>query len=257
MHRARVRAVRRVVDTSEPCGIQMDHVRNNLKKEQMLEERYSEIDRDNRILLKKMSDIMQNGSLQTPRPGDGRVLGPVSLNRDARKKELFRITKENHVILRRIQQAQPFYNHVEMEGIFKKSGFYLKNASEFPVLTRTPRRADISQSEMHRLESGHGFGQRFVPNTGSVSSREPLPPKIRTAAQPSKIPAVLPQPPSSAGTRPITVETGELDADPMVSTGFSTGLLRAEIELGATTGDAQFRMRGFTPQLKDKKSLEY
>merc|ERR1740123_622605 len=63
----------------------------NLKKEQMLEERYTEIDRENRILLKKMSDIAK----QTP-PNSARVPGgPHSLNRDARKRELLRITSDN------------------------------------------------------------------------------------------------------------------------------------------------------------------
>merc|ERR1719195_2438130 len=76
----------------------------NWKKEQMLEERYTEIDRENRILLKKMSNIAK----QTP-PNSARVPGPHSLNRDARKRELLRITSDNQAILKRIQQAQPVY----------------------------------------------------------------------------------------------------------------------------------------------------
>lgn len=135
MHRARVRNVRSLVDTSEPTAIQMDHVRINLKREQQLEERYSEIDRENRILLNKMSNIMRQ---QGP-PVDERPPGPQSLNRDFRKKELLRITKENQSILKRIQQAQPQYNHVEWEGHHRRNLGYLQNCAEYPLILKSPR----------------------------------------------------------------------------------------------------------------------
>mmetsp|Transcript_4759 Transcript_4759/g.15657 ORF Transcript_4759/g.15657 Transcript_4759/m.15657 type:complete len:387 (+) Transcript_4759:54-1214(+) len=170
LHRARIQTAKRIVDTAEPSAQQMDHVRNNLKREQLLEERYSEIDRENRILLKKMSEIMQNGSLATPRPDDRRTPGPMSLNRDARKKELLRITKDNQNILRRIQQAQPVYNHVEMEGGFKKNVNYLKNCAEYPLVLRTPRSARgfgaNASSELVRI-------QEDVPQA-PLSARLPL-----------------------------------------------------------------------------------
>lgn len=134
MHRTRLRNVRPLIDTSEPKAVQFDHLRMNLKKEQMLEERYTEIDRENRILLKKMSDIAK----QTP-PNSARVPGPHSLNRDARKRELLRITSDNQAILKRIQQAQPVYNHVEMQGERRKQQTYLRNCTEFPLVLRSAR----------------------------------------------------------------------------------------------------------------------
>jgi len=121
----------------------MEHVRNNLKKEQMLEERYSEIDRENRILLKKMTEIMRQQASETPR--ETRHPGPQSLNRDARKKELLRITKENQTILKRIQQAQPVYNHIEWEGNHRKNACYLKNCAEYPLVLRSARGAKTSE----------------------------------------------------------------------------------------------------------------
>lgn len=137
MHRDRVRNVRSLVDTSLPAVSQMEHVRNNLKKEQQLEERYSEIDRENRILLKKMTEIMRQQAPETAR--EKRQPGPQSLNRDARKKELLRITKENQSILKRIQQAQPVYNHIEWEGNNRKNLVYLKNSAEYPLVLRSAR----------------------------------------------------------------------------------------------------------------------
>lgn len=61
-------------------------------------ERYTEIERENRILLEKMSNIMQN-----PKPnlysmgtgGLGTTVIKKSLNRDKRRRELVKITQEN------------------------------------------------------------------------------------------------------------------------------------------------------------------
>jgi hypothetical protein len=93
----------------------------------MLEERYTEIERENRILLEKMTNILQKqrgqvytanaivagtssiggtrehsqmngGFIDMPMTADGKR----SLNRDARKRELTKITRENQLILRRL-----------------------------------------------------------------------------------------------------------------------------------------------------------
>lgn len=57
-------------------------------------ERYHQIDYENRILLKKMSDIMRTHSLDNINPNAGRV---KSLNADLRKRELRKIMDENRV----------------------------------------------------------------------------------------------------------------------------------------------------------------
>merc|ERR1719188_1665672 len=67
----------------------MDHFRNNLKKERLLEDRYMEIDRENSMLLKKMSDQMNKPN---PYANLSTAAKPASLNRDKRKQELMAIT---------------------------------------------------------------------------------------------------------------------------------------------------------------------
>lgn len=129
MHRSRIKNIRSQVDTREPSTMQYDHLRNNLKREQMLEERYSQIDRENMNLLQKMSDIMKHPTFSVPRS----VSGPVSLNRDFRKTELLRITRENQAILKRIQRTQPVYNHVDWEESHRKHASYLSNCAEYPI----------------------------------------------------------------------------------------------------------------------------
>uniref|UniRef100_A0A6T0T8J7 Uncharacterized protein n=1 Tax=Alexandrium monilatum TaxID=311494 RepID=A0A6T0T8J7_9DINO len=132
LHKQRMKHVRPQVDTSQPTTVHLDHLRNNLKREQLLEERYHEIDRENKILLQKMSDIMKSSTYSGARAQSG----PPSLNRDARKTELMRITQENQGILKRIQRAQPVYNHVQWEDSYRRSAQYLKNSSEYPLVLK-------------------------------------------------------------------------------------------------------------------------
>jgi hypothetical protein len=72
----------------------------NLKRQQLDEERYSSIERANYLLLERMSHIMTHPQTVDMKQS---LPPPKSLNKDGRKKELMRITEENHNILRRIQ----------------------------------------------------------------------------------------------------------------------------------------------------------
>lgn len=158
LHRERIMNMKSTIDTTQPKVLALGHLVTNMKREQLLEERYSEIDRENRILLNKMSEIMAKPGVSTPRGASGTPRtprdasrGPVSLNRDFRKKELLRITKENQNILKRIQQAQPVYNHVESEGSYRKHQAYVRNCAEYPVVLGTPRKTPRSMGASSEL----------------------------------------------------------------------------------------------------------
>lgn len=140
MLKNRIKTMKPQIDNAVPSVAFLDHVRNNLKREQMLEERYHLIDRDNRILLMKMSDIMRHtthGSVERSKSS------PVSLTRDARKAQLNRITQENGSLLKRIQQVQPVYNVVSWEDDYRKSFAYFKNSAEYPPVLK---RGGLSKS---------------------------------------------------------------------------------------------------------------
>lgn len=155
LHRERIKNMKPQVNTSEPVVWGMEHVRNNLKREQMLEDRYSEIDHENRILLEKMSVIMREKANSLPPTARSKEMkGPVSLNRDYRKKELIRITKENQSILKRIQQAQPIYNHVQWEGDHRKQMGYLQNCCEYPLVLKSARGPTSELVPIGKEESG-------------------------------------------------------------------------------------------------------
>ena len=105
------------------------HLKTNAKKNALMEERFSNIERENRMLLEKMSYIMRfkggidnkNESLQYGR----------SLNKDRRKRELQKITKQNTLILSRIQESQPTYDHLNWAEEARINNQFMNNICEY------------------------------------------------------------------------------------------------------------------------------
>merc|ERR1719213_1525408 len=150
--RRRIAEVKAGIDMRPPVSMQLQHLRQNMKREQLLEDRYIEIDRANRILLQKMSDIMRKPVYEI-RHG---VHGPVSVSKDTRKRELIRITQDNQALLRRIQTTQPVYRHLQWEEAYKRNELYLRNACEYPVVIRKQASAPVvspaKKEEIDRLD---------------------------------------------------------------------------------------------------------
>lgn len=130
-------------------------------------ERYTEIERENRILLEKMTSILQKqrgtlfsansagvvggGFSQPPgqrsqlnmgsndmtnmtlQPGPS-VMARKSLNREARKRELVKITRENQMILRRLQEKKPNYNIATWQKEEDSRKKILANICEYPLI---------------------------------------------------------------------------------------------------------------------------
>ena len=124
-HKKKLQDMKCSIDNKEPK--RHLHLRKNLKKEQLMEERYAEIERDNRLLLEKMSYIMRHSSLR--QDNDSQQYAH-SLNREQRKRELQRITRENQNILGRIQAAEPTYDHLAWAEHEKQHEEYMKNICE-------------------------------------------------------------------------------------------------------------------------------
>jgi hypothetical protein len=153
-HRDRIKKVKPATDMTVPTTASLDHIRNNLKKEQLLEGRYMEIDRENRILLRKMSEIMKKPNPYTTASAHN---APTSINKDGRKQELLRITKDNRRLLKSIQDVQPVYNHKKWEEHHHHSGVLLRNCCTYPVITRLSRQKS-SPSVLMRMETAGGDG---------------------------------------------------------------------------------------------------
>lgn len=127
-------------------------LRNNNRKKMVIKEvANTEINRENHALLEKMSKIMRStyrstlslfawlkplttiliykGASTSPTP----PLRLRSLNREARKQEIVKITMENQEIMKRIRSRNANYSAKEWEKHGKMSEYYLRNICEYPL----------------------------------------------------------------------------------------------------------------------------
>jgi len=146
-HRRKVRDVQPMVDTKAPPTYM--HLHLKLKKLQLEEERLATIERDNRILLEKMSYIMRTRG----RVDNRNNYEYKSLNREKRQRELLRVTKENQAILYRINMRRPEYSHKKWQAQWEENQKFMDNISHYPQEwwmeepQRTPRQQeDVPQT---------------------------------------------------------------------------------------------------------------
>lgn len=125
-HRKAVNHVRPEIDTTPPVTFM--HLHLKLKKLQLEEERLATIERDNRILLEKMSHTMRNkGQLDNINNAV-----PKSLSKGRRERELLRITRENMNMLKRIAYKKPAISRAKHEEDWKENLHFMSNISSFP-----------------------------------------------------------------------------------------------------------------------------
>ena len=112
IHYEKLKKMRPTLDLS--CPTEFSHLKSKAKKDQQREgknniERFTEIERANRILLEKMSNIMNSKS-----PSQHRFK-KKSLNQEIRKRDLEKIAGDNQAILRRLQCRTPVYSTHKLE----------------------------------------------------------------------------------------------------------------------------------------------
>lgn len=125
-HIKKVKDARPIVDTKAPATYV--HLHLKLKKLQQEEERLATIERDNRILLEKMSYIMRTQGLVDNR----NTYEYRSLNREKRQRELLRVTRENQEILKRINMRQPEYSVQRWADDWDENQRFMDSISAFP-----------------------------------------------------------------------------------------------------------------------------
>ncbi|CAF0726754.1 unnamed protein product [Adineta steineri] len=126
-HRILVRDARPSIDTRPPRTYL--HLHMKLKKLQLAEERTATIERDNRILLEKMSTIMRtNSSLDNRNNYVGH-----SLNQEKRRRELLRVSRENSTMLKRIVDRKPEFNQNDWSTSWSRNLSYLDNISKYEL----------------------------------------------------------------------------------------------------------------------------
>jgi len=171
LHKLKVQNTKSSINNKAPP--EQPHLYLRLKKAALDEEKTTRIERDNRILVKRMTEIMQRSAIDTrnaaPLPGGGRV---KSLNNERRHRELVRITAENQCLLRRIQQRGPTYNHLQWEQDRAKNEEHITRLARHPVKKR-----DWAGSAAYYYDDQGASGQAFVDDDfGGFGGDQPAPP---------------------------------------------------------------------------------
>ena len=126
-HQQKLRNMKSSIDNKCPRG--GSHLKTKAKKNALMEERFAQIETENRLLLEKMSHIMRfKGGIDCTNDS---AKYSHSLSKERRKRELQRITKDNQKILQRIQAARPTYNHKRWEEEAQRNDEILQNICEF------------------------------------------------------------------------------------------------------------------------------
>ncbi|KAJ1117523.1 hypothetical protein NDU88_005722 [Pleurodeles waltl] len=125
-HQRKVQTAKPMVDASSPRTY--GHLNLKLKKLKLEEERLSVIERDNRLLMEKMSCIMR-----TKGGVDNRNNYELkSLNKEKREQELLKVTKENQNILERIEKCEPQYRVQKWAEDYQKAEQYMDSIAKYP-----------------------------------------------------------------------------------------------------------------------------
>jgi hypothetical protein len=126
IHAEKLRRMQPRVNSGQP--LEFAHLKFKSKREQMLEDRFTEIERENRILLEKMSSIMNKR--QKGGPGGA----TRSLNKVARNEQMRKISLDNQALLKRLQEKSPCYSTHQWEEDRRQTEKRLKNLCEFPYM---------------------------------------------------------------------------------------------------------------------------
>ena len=141
------------------------------------EERLATIERDNRILLEKMSHTARTkGQIDNKNEAV-----PKSLSKGRRERELLRITKENLNMFKRISSKKPEISREKMERDWQKNLLFMDNISAFPdewwLLRKRSGAGSRSHSHMRlndsmTLRSATNHNLKMTANSSSVADSD-------------------------------------------------------------------------------------
>jgi hypothetical protein len=119
-------------------------VNANLKRRQLLKERFAEINLENRILSRKMKRSQGEicGSIQwrDSHPTRGTSVPIISLHGTTRKQELKRINAENKIMLQRVSSTCSTYSNKDLARSWKENEKYFNSRKQMssPVFEPLP-----------------------------------------------------------------------------------------------------------------------
>jgi len=153
-HRKRVLTAEAVINNHPPRTHM--HLHCKLKKLQMEEERLATVERDNRILMERISFVMRRKGADDY----NNDYIPKSLNKTKRQRELLRITHENQAILKRILSKEPHYNHRQWEEEWVTNQRYMTQISKYPCFWKNEKKIGESEEDLSQDLANIDLGLR-------------------------------------------------------------------------------------------------
>ncbi len=151
----RLKKVKASIDNKPPRAV--PHLANKAKKEQEMELKYRKIEKANRLLLERMSRIMTTSTLDNKIAKRPRRQGVHAASRRA---EAIRITRENQMLLKRIQSKKAFMSKKEWQRHHKEHKYrlgYMKATDpKKVVLGLSKKKASKKKHKLNPLDHG-GF----------------------------------------------------------------------------------------------------
>ncbi|KAH7820742.1 uncharacterized protein MONOS_5376 [Monocercomonoides exilis] len=134
IHLDKLRTIKSSIDCHNKAN--WTHLRTKSKKMQMDEERYCEIERDNALLLAKMSSISRGkGEIDAKEPDR---YNKYSMNIYVRTMEQSKIQSENQSIVNRIRERKGDFDHTKWDEDWKGTEQMIDRICEYPfVLSKT------------------------------------------------------------------------------------------------------------------------
>ncbi|KAK2958679.1 putative KIAA1430 like protein [Blattamonas nauphoetae] len=149
-HRKNLSQIKSSIDNKPPK--KYSHLDTRLKKKQMEEERNSQIQRDNTILLAKMAEIATSDGLIDNSPPEKES---SSLNYPYKKRESERIEEENQKLLGVMLKQKGVMDFRSMDRDWEKNKTYASQIRQYPSRPKSQTQ-NRPMSQTQRGQSGSG-----------------------------------------------------------------------------------------------------
>ncbi|XP_026232805.1 uncharacterized protein CFAP97D1 [Anabas testudineus] len=162
LHRTKVKSAKPTINTTPPETY--SHLSLKLKKQKLEEEWTMKIERENKMLMEKISHIMRT----TGGVDNRNNYEQKSLSKEKQQLELLRITKENQMILLRLSQCRPHYN------VRSWHEDWLKTLKVMDSITRYPQRRaneQKGQETVSKKSSGCDQKQKMSSDEATQSNK--------------------------------------------------------------------------------------
>ncbi|XP_066433368.1 uncharacterized protein CFAP97D2 isoform X2 [Eleutherodactylus coqui] len=172
-HKRKVQSAKPMVDTNSPK--KYVHLSLKLKKLKLEEERLSVIERDNQLLLGKMSAIMRTkGRIDNKNSYEAK-----SLNKEKREQELLKVSRENQTIGDRLTRCEPQYQVEKWHEEWVKAEKYMDSIAKYPrgwYAMQCPEKALKGKKSAAKKESAKGVKAKAIKanNDGDKGSMQEI-----------------------------------------------------------------------------------